>query len=98
MVIGDTIIDIAKANFELFFYEEIRLSFPCVLPLLEAMQALSKFAQTQIIFICDFIYLAKLYQFGLQEIYCELKKMFLFKHFNSFIDLVEHAHDHLCLT
>ncbi len=49
-------------------------------------------------FICDVIYVVKLYQFGLQEIYCELEKMFLFKHFNSFIDLVDHAHDRLCLT
>jgi hypothetical protein len=76
MVIDNTIINIAKANFELFFDQEIHLSFPCVLPLLEAMQALSKFAQTHIIFICDFIFVVKFYQFGLQEIYCEFKKMF----------------------
>jgi hypothetical protein len=65
MAIDNTIIDIAKANFELFSDQEICLSFPCVYLLLEAMQALSKFTQTQSIFICDFISIVKFYQFGL---------------------------------
>jgi hypothetical protein len=60
-----TIVDIAKANYELLCDPHIFLGLACVLPLLETMQALSKFAQTQTTFICDFIFQVKVCQFDL---------------------------------
>jgi hypothetical protein len=65
MAIDSIAIDIAKANYELLCDLETLLGLTCVLPLLEAMQALSKFAQTQTTFICDFIFQIKVCQSNL---------------------------------
>jgi hypothetical protein len=56
MAIDSTIIDIVKANYELLCDLESLLGLACVLPLMEAMQTLSKYVQTQTTFICDFIF------------------------------------------
>jgi hypothetical protein len=47
MAIDSIIIDIVEANYELLCDLETLLGLACVLPLLEAMQGLSKFVQTQ---------------------------------------------------
>jgi hypothetical protein len=65
LAIDSTTIDNAKAKYELLRDPKTLLGLACVLPLLEAMQALSKFAQTQTIFICDFIFQVKVCQFDL---------------------------------
>lgn len=62
MAIDSTTIDIAEANYELLCDPHTLLGLACVLPLLEAMQALSKFAQIRTTFICDFIFQVKVCQ------------------------------------
>jgi hypothetical protein len=50
---------LAKANLDLLCNVKTFLGFIYILPLLEWVQSLSKFAQTQDVFICDFIDIVK---------------------------------------
>ncbi len=53
--------EFAVANYELLCDNEIVLGFTCLLPMLEALQGLSKYVQNIETFICDFVGNVKLY-------------------------------------
>jgi hypothetical protein len=98
-IVEDSVtIDIAKTNYELLCDLETLLGLSCIIPLLELLQGLSKFTQSQQTFICDFISALKLCEANLFTIYCEARKRFSSQHFSCFQDLCEHIHEHLCLT
>jgi hypothetical protein len=63
---------------ELICNVETLLSFTCVLLFLELVQSLSKFAQSWITFIVDFIFVVKLCESNLQAMCNELEKRFSF--------------------
>ncbi len=90
-------VDIAKTNYEFLCDPKTLLSLFCIIPLLELVQGLSKFAQSQQTFICDFIFALKLYEVDFFTMYCEFGKRFFSQHFNCFQDICEHIHEHLCL-
>ncbi len=45
------------------------LGLPCVLPMLESINALMKFVQTRDVFVCDYIITIKIYQANLYKMY-----------------------------
>ncbi len=51
--------DSARANLELLCNIEVFLGLTCIIPMLECVQSLSKFAQTHDAFICDFVVVLK---------------------------------------
>jgi len=62
---------LAKANLDLLCDVEIFLGLTCILPLLECMQFLLKFAQAQDVFICDFIDAIKACERDLYRMYVD---------------------------
>ncbi len=81
----------AKVNYELLCEVETLLKLSYVLPLLETKARLSKFAQRQHTFICDFVFVMKLIEVDLFTMYCNTNKSYVAPHFSTFLDLVEHT-------
>jgi hypothetical protein len=78
-MVGETsTIATTEVDYELICNVETLLSFAYVLPFLELVQSLSKFAQSWITFICDFIFVVKLCESNLQAMCNELEKRFSF--------------------
>jgi hypothetical protein len=61
-------------NYELLCDVEIVMGLTFVLPMLEAMQYLSKLAQYKDTFICDFVLVVNLCQFKIYTMYVDLEK------------------------
>jgi hypothetical protein len=64
------------------------LALSCILPLLEAVQSLIKFAQAGNVFISDFIAAVKICQADLYMMYCDSATSFQALHFQLFTDVV----------
>ncbi len=88
MVENNGHIEDAKANYELLCDIEILLGLACILPCLETMQGLSKFAKEKDTIICGFIYALKLAKVNLVTMYCNNEKSYNPQHFLLFIDLL----------
>jgi len=56
------------------------------------VQGLSKFAQGQQTFICNFGFAFKLCEIDIFTMYYEIGSRFFLQQFNCFQDLVEHVH------
>jgi hypothetical protein len=54
-------------NLDLFCDLHMLMGMFCLLPLLESMNVLIKFAQGKDIFICDFVAIVKIYQANLYK-------------------------------
>jgi L-rhamnose mutarotase len=65
------------------------LGLSCLLPLLEAMHALIKFAQRKDIFICDFVATVKFCQENLYMMYSNPSNNYQREHFQVFSNVVE---------
>jgi hypothetical protein len=89
---------IAKVNYELLCDVDTSLGFSYVLPLLGTIARLSKFAQGQHTFICDFVSAMKLVEVNLFTMYCDTNKSYDAPHFSTFLDLVEHTIEAFHLT
>jgi hypothetical protein len=64
----------ANINYELLCDVETVMGLTFVLPMLEAMQYLSKLAQYKDTFICDFVLVVNLCQFKIYTMYVDLEK------------------------
>jgi hypothetical protein len=73
---------VVATNYELFCDVETLMGLTCVLPMLDAMQSLSKLAQNKDRFICDFVASMKLIQVDLYNLYVDLKCHFSHDQFN----------------
>jgi hypothetical protein len=83
----------AKKNLTLLLDVATLLALPCILPLLECIQSLIKFAQSRNVFISDFIAAVKICQGELFEMYTNSSTSFQPLHFQSFYDVVnDHSH------
>jgi hypothetical protein len=91
-------IENAKNNYELLHDVEMLLGLACILPYLETMQRLSKFAQEQDTFTYDFIFALKLVKANLFNMYCDIEKNYSPHHFFLLVELIEHISDVVCLT
>jgi hypothetical protein len=60
-----------KTNLDLLCNVTTFIGLICILPLLECMQFLSKFAQAQDVFICDFIDTVKACEWDLYRVYVD---------------------------
>jgi hypothetical protein len=75
-------VSVVQARFNLDLLCDLHiLGFFCLLPLLEVMNALIKFAQKRDIFSCDFVAVVKIYQTNLYMIYLDPSNNFLYEHF-----------------
>jgi hypothetical protein len=75
-------VSVVQARFNLDLLCDLHiLGFFCLLPLLEVMNALIKFAQKRDIFSCDFVAIVKIYQTNLYMIYLDPSNNFLYEHF-----------------
>ncbi len=63
--------DIATTSLELLCDVEMFLGLTCIIPMLEFVQGLSKFAQNRDIFICDFVVVVKECEAQLYQMYCD---------------------------
>jgi sulfur relay (sulfurtransferase) DsrF/TusC family protein len=63
--------DTSKVGLELLCDVEVFLGLTCIIPMLELVLGLSKFAQNQDIFICDFVVTIKKCKVQLYQMYCD---------------------------
>jgi hypothetical protein len=83
----------AKKNLALLLDVTTLFSLPCILPLLESINSLIKFAQSGNVFISDFIAAIKICQGELYKMYCDSSSSFQPRHFQLFHDVVtDHSH------
>lgn len=54
--------DFFKANLELLCDNEVFLGLICIIPILQCVQGMSRFAQTYDVLICDFIVVVKTFK------------------------------------
>lgn len=66
----------AKLNYEHLCDMQILLVLTCILPLLEYVHALVKFAQMQDMFVCDLVATIKVCQANLFSMYCDQNSNF----------------------
>jgi hypothetical protein len=73
----------------------LALGMTCLLPLLECINSLVKFAQSRNVFICDFVGALTICQAQLFEIYVDDGKAFGTHHFVDFRQMVECRHEQI---
>jgi hypothetical protein len=69
---------IAKHNFELFYDVNLLISLSCLLPMLETIHVLIKFALKKDVFVCDFITTIKICNGQLYSHYFDLETKYMF--------------------
>ncbi len=92
--------DTTNVGLELLCDVEMFLGLTCIIPMLEFVQGLSKFAQNQNIFICNFFVVIKECEVQPYQTYCDQYTMYGQKEFRQFLDTMEHSNDvlhHVCL-
>jgi hypothetical protein len=77
MVENSDHIENTKTNYKLPCGVEMLLGLACILPYLETIQRLSKFAQGWDIFICDFIFTLKFVEANLFTMHCDNDKLYI---------------------
>jgi hypothetical protein len=70
----------------------------CIMPMLEAMCELIKFAQSHLTFACDFVVALKMYSVYLYRLYFDPKRVYNDERFKSFINLVDYNNGELMPT
>jgi hypothetical protein len=79
----------ARHNCDLLCDIGTLLALPCVLPLLECVNDLMKFAQSRDVFISDYVAAVKICQADLYMMYVDSETSFQKAHFHMFCDVVE---------
>jgi hypothetical protein len=87
----------AKANLDRLCNVKTFLGLICILPLLECMRFLSKFAQAQNVFICDFIDTVKACEGDLYRVYVDTITNYSYGDgiFQTFLVVANHTYDPL---
>jgi hypothetical protein len=80
--------EIARHNLDLLCDVGTLFTLPCLLPLLEFVNSLMKFAQATDVFICDYVAAMKICQAELYMIYHDVDTSFQQQHFPMFVDAV----------
>jgi hypothetical protein len=91
MVVNSGIVEATKANVVNLCDVGIILGMSCVLPMLESVNALMKFAQVRDIFICDYneyIVTVKICQVDLYKMYSDPTTSFQHENFLEFTHVV----------
>jgi hypothetical protein len=85
--------EFVKANIELLCDIKVFLGLACIILMLECIQGLFKFAQTQDAFICDFVAIVKSCQGDLYRMHCNEKTRYGHNVFGQNLDIVDHRND-----
>ncbi len=91
MVGNNGIVEATKANVVNLCDVGTILGLPCVLPMLEFVDALMKFAQARDVFICDYkdyIVVVKIFQVDLYKMYSDPTTSFQHENFPEFTNVV----------
>jgi hypothetical protein len=83
------VIEKAKRNLDILCDVGTLLASPCILPLLESIDSLMRFAQSRDVFVSAYVVVVKIYQAELYELYCDPKTSFWRSHFQQFCDIVD---------
>jgi hypothetical protein len=95
-MVEDAIInEFVVANYELLCDIEILMGLTCLLPMLEALQGLNKYAQNKKTFIYDFMVSVKLGQVDLHNMYYNEEKKYNYSDFPQFRNFINHTSDPL---
>jgi hypothetical protein len=87
----------AKQNYEHLCDFQTLLGLAYILPLLESMHALIKFAHMRIIFVCDLVVVIKVCQGDIYNMYLEQNSNFTTDIFWAFKSLLEFKHENIHL-
>jgi len=71
-------------NYEHLYDIHIWLGLVCILPLLEFVHALIKFAQSRNVFMCDLVVIIKVCQGNIYNMYCDQTSKFIVNSFWAF--------------
>jgi hypothetical protein len=82
-------------NYEHLCGIHILLGFACILPLLEFVHVLIKFAQSRHVFVCDLVVAIKLCQGDVYNMYCDKTSKFTVDSFWAFKSLLELKHENI---
>jgi hypothetical protein len=85
--------DTTKVGLKLFCDVKVFLGLTYIIPMLEFVQALCKFAQNKDIFICKFVVVVKECEVQLYQTYCDQHTIYGQKEFGLFLDTLEHSND-----
>ncbi len=85
----------AKLNYEHLCDLQILLVLACILPLLESIHALVKFAQMQDMFVCDLVAIVKVCQVDIFNMYCDQNSKFSINNLWVFKSLLECKHENI---
>jgi hypothetical protein len=83
----------AKLNYEHLCDLQILLVLACILPLLESIHVLVKFAQMQNMFVCDLVAIVKVCQVDIFSMYCDQNSKFSVNNLWAFKSLLECKHE-----
>ncbi len=82
-----------KANLELLCDIKGFLGLACMIPMLESIQGLFKFAQIQDAYVCDFVVIVKSCERDLYRMYCDEQARYGDNDFGQNLDIVDHCNN-----
>jgi hypothetical protein len=84
-----------KLNYENLCDLQVLLGFACILPLLEYVHALIKFAQMKDVYVCDLVATIKVFQGDIYTMYCDQTSKFTKYNFWTLKTLLELKHENI---
>jgi hypothetical protein len=97
MTLNATTIPSTQSNLFLFTNVETLLGLNTMMPLLEAIHSLIKFAQLKDVFVYDFITIMKICEGDVYCMFCDSQSSFEGDVFTNFKALINIAHDNISL-
>jgi hypothetical protein len=85
----------AKLNYENLCDLQVLLGLACILPLLEFVHSLIKFAQTRDVYMCDVVVVIKVCQGDIYMMDCDQTSKFTISNFWAFKSLIELKHENI---
>ncbi len=85
----------AELNYEKLCDFQVLLGLSCILPLLESIHALVKFAQMKDVYVCDLVAAIKVCQGDIYMMYCDQTSKFALDNFWAFKSLLEFRHGNI---
>jgi hypothetical protein len=95
MALDNTTNQQAKLNYEKLCDLQVLLGLSYILPLLESIDALVKFAQMKDVSVCDLVATIKLCQSDIYMMYCDQTSKFTIDNFWVFKSLLEFRHENI---
>ncbi len=89
MTLDSPTIQQVKLNYENLCDLQVLLGLVCILPLLESIHALIKFAQMRDLYVCDLVVAIKVNQGDIYMMYCDQTSNFTIDNFWAFKSLLE---------